>query len=738
MAATSYRTCPLCEATCGLEVTVDDGRVTRIRGDRADVFSQGFICPKGSTLGELHEDPDRLRRPQIRRGAVWTDATWDEAFAEIAARLLPIREQHGRNSIGVYLGNPNVHGLAGTLYVRPLVKALGTRNVFSASTVDQMPKHVSSGLMFGHPLTIAVPDIDRTDYLLMLGANPKASNGSLATAPDWPGRMEAIRARRGRVVVVDPRRTESADLADEHLFIRPGTDAAWLAALVTEILRRGDRDAGRLAGDIRGIERLPDLLVGFDADRVAGPTGIPAATTRRIACELADAPTAVVYGRLGTHAAAFGTLASWLTDVLNLITGNLDRPGGAMFPRAATETPRRRPFTTGRWKSRVRQQPEALGELPVAALAEEILTPGDGQIRALITVAGNPARSTPDSEGLGRALESLDLMVSIDPYRNETTRHADVILPPPSHLERSHYDLAFWQLSVRNVANYSPATLPITDGRPDEWQILLRLTAIAAGLGADADLAMLDEIGMAGQVGRDVTDPDSPIFSRDPGEIMAMLASRRGPERILDYLLRTGPYGDAFGTGEGLTLAALEAEPHGVDLGRLEPRLPGLLSTADHLIDAAPEAIVADLPRLAAHLETAPAAMLLIGRRHIRSNNSWMHNIPSLMRGRDRTALLVSPADAARLGLSDGGRARVHSAAGTVEANVAVSDEMMPGVASLPHGWGHDDPQASLAVAARHPGANLNALVDAAAIDVPSGNAVLNGIPVEITPVTTG
>jgi anaerobic selenocysteine-containing dehydrogenase len=527
-------------------------------------------------------------------------------------------------------------------------------------------------------------------------------------------------------------------MADEHLFIRPGTDAAWLGALVTEILRLGKVHAGRLAAHTRGLERLPEVLAGFDAYRVAALTGIPAETTRRIADELSSAPTAVVYGRLGTHAAAFGTLASWLTDVLNLITGNLDRPGGAMFPRAATETPRRRPFTTGRWQSRVRRQPEVLGELPVAALAEEILTPGDGQIRALITVAGNPARSTPDSQGLARAMESLEFMVAVDPYRNETTRHADVILPPPSHLERSHYDLAFWQLSVRNIANYSAPTLPITDGCPDEWQVLLRLTAIAAGLGADADLRMLDEIGMAGQVGRDVADSESPIAGRDPGEIMEALSSRRGPERILDYLLRTGPYGDAFGIRKGLTLAVLEAKPHGVDLGALEPRLPELLSTADHLIDATPEAIVADLPRLAARLDTAPAGMLLIGRRHIRSNNSWMHNIPSLMRGRDRSALLVSPTDAARLGLSDGGRARVRSAAGSVDAIVAVSDEMMPGVVSLPHGWGHDDPQASLTVAARHPGSNLNALVDAGTLDAPSGNAVLNGIAVEITPVTNG
>ena len=352
----------------------------------------------------------------------------------------------------------------------------------------------------------------------------------------------------------------------------------------------------------------------------------------------------------------------------------------------------------------------------------------------MITVAGNPACSTPDSVGLAKALDSLDLMISIDPYRNETTSHADVILPPPSHLERSHYDLAFWQLSVRNVANYSPPTLPITDGRPDEWEILLRLTAIAAGVGTDADLGMLDDIGMAGQIGRDVDDPESPIAERDPGEIMEALAPRRGPERALDYLLRTGPYGDAFGARDGITLAALELESHGIDLGELGPRLPELLSTSDSLIDVAPEWITNDLPRLAARLGEAPNGMLLIGRRHVRSNNSWMHNVPSLMRGRDRSGLMVNPADAARLGLVDGGNAIVRSTAGAVTATVAVSDEIMPGVASLPHGWGHDDPGAALSVASQKPGANINALVDAGIVDAPSGNAVLNGIPVAIMP----
>ena len=695
------------------------------------MFSHGFICPKGSTLGDLHTDPDRLRSPMIRLGREWREVSWDEAYLEIERRLSAVVVEHGADSVGVYLGNPNVHGPAGMLYLRPLVKALGTRNVFSATSVDQLPKHVSSGLMFGHPASIPVPDIDRTAYLLMLGANPKASNGSLATAPDWPGRMQAIRDRGGKVVVVDPRRTESADAATEHVFIRPGSDAAWLAAIATEILGEGLANPGRLARFTSGLEALPGLLTGFTAESIARFTGIDPLVTRRIARELAAAPSAAVYGRLGTHTASFGTLASWLVDVLNLITGNLDRPGGAMFARSATETPRRRPFTPGRWASRARGLPEMLGELPVATLADEITTPGPGQVRALVTVAGNPARSTPDSVRLEAALDTLELMVSVDPYLNETTRHADVVLPPPSALERSHFDLAFTTLSVRNVANYSPPTFEAQG--PAEWEILLRLTAIASGVGAGADLALLDDFGISSRIAGEVADAASPIAGRDPQQILDELEPRRGPERAIDYLLRIGPYGDGFGANpEGLTLSALEGHPHGLDLGALEPRLPELLCTESGKIETTPRWITDDLPRLAAAVDRADDGMVLVGRRHVRSNNSWMHNVESLMRGRNRSQLMIHPDDARRLELTDGGKAVVSSRAGAVTATVAVTDEMMPGVVSLPHGWGHDDPFARLSVASREPGVNANALTGSDLIDPISGNAALNGVPVEV------
>lgn len=734
---TAYRTCPLCEATCGLELTLRNGKVKRIRGDRADVFSAGFICPKGSMLGRLHDDPDRLRKPLIRTGDARREASWEEAFATIAEQLTSLLERNGRNAVAVYLGNPNVHTIAGPLYNRPLIKALGTRNVFSASTVDQMPKHVSSGLMFGHPDSIAVPDLDRTDYLLMLGANPYASNGSLATAPDWPGRLDALRARGGRLVVVDPRRTRTAEAADEHLFIRPGTDALFLFGVTAALFEAGLVTPGRLSDHLDGLDEVAGLAARFTPELVGPRCGIEPAVIRRIAREVATAPTAVVYGRIGTHTVEFGTIASWLVDVVNVLIGGLDSPGGAMFPRAAHSRPVRkgRPFQTGRWSSRVRGLPEVRGELPVAALAEEIETPGEGRVRGLVTVAGNPVLSTPDGARLDRALASLEFMVSVDLYLNETTRHADVVLPPLPPLSAGHYDFAFYQLSVRNIANYSPPVLTNEEGMP-EWEILTRLALIASGQGADSDPALADGWAVAATVQQAVADPTSPIAGRDPADILEQLNRHRGAERILDYLLRTGPYGDRFGEDPGgLTLAELIDNPHGIDLGPLQPRLPEILATASGKIELAPPPIVADVERLARTLDAPPGnGMVLVGRRDLRSNNSWMHNLEVLVKGRPRCTLLIHPDDAARLGLGDGTPAAVSSATGSVRVPVQITEEMMPGVVSLPHGWGHGLPGTRMSVASRRPGANFNLLTGTDRIDPLSGNAILNGIPVEVGP----
>ena len=719
---TAYATCPLCEATCGLELRLDGDRVEGIRGDREDVFSHGFICPKGASVKALHEDPDRLRAPLVRRGGELAEATWDEAFEEIDRRLPPLMEQHGRDSVAAYIGNPAAHNLSFVLYGRALFKSLGSRNVYTASTVDQMPKQVACGLMFGGGLTVPVPDVDRTDHLLMLGANPLASNGSLMTAPDMRGRLRRIRERGGKVVVIDPRRSRTAEHADEHHFIRPGTDALLLFALLHTLFDEGLADPGGLAEHVEGLGTVRELAAGFAPEDVAGACGIESAEIRRMARELAAAPRAAVYGRIGTCTQEFGTLASWLVDVLNVATGNLDRPGGAMFPRAAAGqsntqgTPGRgRGFATGRWRSRVRGLPEAFGELPVACLAEEIDTPGEGQVRALITVAGNPAVSTPNAGRLAAALEQLDFMVSLDVYVNETTRHADVILPGPSPLERSHYDLALYQLAVRNVANYTPPVLPPPPGVPQEWEIALRLTGIVTGQGAHADIEAIDDF-VAGEV------------ARRNGIDVSAAGERRGPERLLDLMLRAGPY--------ELTLADLEDAPHGVDLGPLEPRLPEVLRTASGKIELAPEPLVADVERLRAALaRETNGGMVLVGRRQLRSNNSWMHNLEPLVRGKERCTAHVHPDDAARLGLADGERARVRSRAGEIEIPIEVTDAVMPGVVSIPHGWGHDVEGIRMAVAAAHAGANSNVLADEMLVDPLSGNAVLNGIPVELAPV---
>jgi anaerobic selenocysteine-containing dehydrogenase len=737
---TAIRTCPLCEATCGLELTLEGERVTRVRGDAQDVFSRGFICPKGASLGELHHDPDRLRAPLLRNAAGGFDeVSWDEAFAFIDERFRAIEAEHGRSAFALYLGNPAAHGLGPILYGRVLAKALGTRAIFTASTVDQMPKQLASALMFGTGLSVPIPDLDRTSHLLVLGADPLVSNGSLMTAPDARGRIRAIRARGGRVVVVDPRRSRTAAEADEHHFIRPGTDALLLFALVHVLFAEDLDDPGRLAEHLAGLEAVRELAAPFTPEAVAPATGIAADAIRAMARELAAAPAAAVYGRIGTTAQAFGTVASWLVDVLNVLTGNLDREGGALFTTPASgsgntsgEPGRGRGVQPHRWASRVSGRGEVFGELPAVCLAEEIETPGDGQVRALFTVAGNPVLSVPNGDRLAGALDTLDLMVSVDLYRNETTRHAHVILPSPSPLERGHYDLALYAFAVRNVANWSPPVLPLPEGALDEWEILLRLTGIAAGQGPDADLAALDGF-VAFEVARRATSTaGSPAAGRDPRDLLTEVAPRVGPERLLDLQLRTGPY-----AADGLTLDRLEAEPHGIDLGPLRPRIPEVLRTPSGRIELAPELITADVPRLQAALGRAaePDGLVLIGRRQLRSNNSWMHNLPKLVSGPEGCTVLVSPADAERLGVTDGEPARVRGAHGEVTLTARVSDAMMPGVVSIPHGWGHDLDGVGLDVARVHAGVNANVLGDGGVVEPLTGTAVLNGIPVELAPV---
>lgn len=740
---TRYRICPLCEACCGLDVQVADGQVVAIRGRADDVFSHGYICPKGYALKDLHDDPDRLRQPLVRRDGRLQPASWDEAFDEIERRLVPIIEQHGADAVALSVGNPTAHKMALLLYFARLARALGSKNVYSASTLDQMPKQLSSGWMFGHWLSVAVPDIERCDFLLILGANPMASNGSLWTVTDFRGKAKALRARGGQIVVVDPRRSETAAVADAHHFIRPGADVFLLAAMVNTLFAEGLARPGRLDDWTAGIDAVRDAVAAFTPEAVAARCGIAAETIRALARQLAATERACVYGRIGTCTQEFGTLASWLIDVLNVLTGHLDAPGGAMFPKAAAFAANTlgkpglgRGVVTGRHASRVSGAPEVMGELPMTLLAEEIETPGKGQVKALITVASNPVLSAPGGPRLAKALDSLEFMVSLDIYLNETSRHADVVLPGVSPLQDPHYDVTFPQLSHRNHARFSPPVFAPDPGEPTEWENLLRLLAIVRGQGARADVLALDDELLALEVGR-------LAGAHAPAVLAALAASgRRGSERLLDLALRSGPYGDQFGLKPaGLNLDKVMAAPNGIDLGPLAPRIPELLRTPSGRIELAPPACVADMARARERLAEPAPEMVIVGRRDVRSNNSWMHNLPTLAKGPQRCTVIVHPADAQRLGLADGAPARIsaHRANGdatrTVTAPVVVSAEMMPGVVSLPHGWGHDLAGAQLHVAAERPGANLNAVLDEHLRDPLSGNAVLSGVEVTLTPL---
>ncbi|MFG6430638.1 molybdopterin-dependent oxidoreductase [Roseateles sp. LYH14W] len=733
MTESHYRICPLCEACCGLEVKTEGTHVITIRGAANDVFSHGYLCPKGVSLKDLHEDPDRLRTPLIKRDGVFVKASWDEAFAEIERRLLPIHRDHGPDSVALTIGNPAAHKVSLLAYTPRLVRALGTRNAFSASTLDQMPKQLSAGLMFGHWLSIPLPDIERCDYLLILGGNPMVSNGSLWTVPDYRGKAKAMRARGGRIVVVDPRRSETAAAADEHLPIRPGGDALLLLGIAHTLFEEGLVKLGRLEEHVNGLEEARAAVLPFPPEITAAGCGIPADVQRRIARELAAAPRAAVYGRIGTCTTRFGTVNSWLVDLINVLTGNLDREGGAMFAKAAAfaSNTQGKPgsgkgVTTGRRRSRVSGAPEVFGELPITVMAEEMQTAGEGQIKALITIASNPVLSAPNGPRIAQALDGLDFMLSLDIYVNETTRHADVILPGLSPLEDLHFDVAFPQLSHRNHARFSGPVFDAEAGTPQEWQTILRLCALLEGRGLGVDVAQLDDEAIESDVRRFAGDNTPAILSA--------LEPWRGPERLIDLQLRIGPYGDQFGRKpDGLNLAKVKAastvDGGGIDLGALTPRIPEVLRTPSGKIELAPPSILADLASVKA--EPAPA-FSLIGRRDTRSGNSWMHNLPVLAKGPERCTLLVNPGDADRLGLAE--FAKVKSAVGELIARVERSADMSPGVVSLPHGWGHDLDGVLLGVARERPGVNMNALLDDAARDPLSGNAVLSGVAVEVAP----
>jgi len=698
---THHRVCHLCEAMCGLVIQTDGDRILDIRGDHNDPLSRGHVCPKAVSLKDIHEDPDRLRKPLKRirsETGVFehVEIEWSEALDLAAEALASTIQQHGVDAVGAYFGNPSVHNYGMLTHQRNLFRHIRTRNRFSATSVDQLPHHLVSLWCFGHMLLQPVPDVDRTQYFLMLGANPLASNGSMWTVPDVRRRLKALTARGGKLVVIDPRRTETAELASEHLFIRPGSDAAFLLA-VLHVLFRDDRVApGPLSDFTDGLEAVGEAVKHLTPAWAAEKTGISASDIERIAHEFSRAEAAICYGRMGVSTQAFGALCQWAIQVINIVTGNLDKPGGSLFTLPAMDqVTNTSPGGFARFFSRGRGLPEFNYELPAAAMVEEIQTPGDGQIRLMFTGAGNPVLSTPNGGALDEALEELDFMISLDPALNETTRHADVILPPTSPLEHDHYDIGFHNLAIRNTARYNPPIFEKSEDALHDWEIF-------AALG-DRLAHLLDLEPM----------PAHP------------------PHQLVDGALRIGPYGDT--STWQLSIEKLRAHPSGIDFGPLQPSCPERLQTPGKRIRLAIPEVLRDIDRLVAE-DAAPAeGYRLIGRRHVRDNNSWMHNHHRLMKGKPRCQLLMHPNDVASEGWQSGMTVTVKSRVGQIDAELAASDEVMPGVVSLPHGYGHGRSGTRADIANRHAGVSCNDVTDEQFVDQLSGNAAVNGVLVQLS-----
>lgn len=717
MSEIHFRTCPLCEAMCGLRFEIDEGRIISIRGDSENSFSRGHICPKGPELKNLHEDPDRLKRPIKRVGDQWVPVTWVEALSDIARRVVEIQQRSGNDAVAFYAGNPTVHNYGSMLFGDRFSKALKTKNRFSATSVDQLPHQLLSYLMFGHQLMIPIPDIDHTNYFLIIGGNPFASNGSLMTVPDVKKRLKAIQERGGRYVVIDPRRTETAEHASEHVFIRPGTDAFLLLAFVNTLFQKNLIKKTGLYTE-EDLSTLKTLAAEFPLDRVEKVTGVPAATIERLVDEFTQAKGAVCYGRVGVSMQAFGSICQWLINCINILTGNIDVRGGAMFTLPAVDMVDPNSAMGGargsfnRYRSRVRALPEFSEELPVSVLAEEILTPGAGQVRALFTTAGNPVLSTPNGRQLEKAISQLDLMVSFDIYVNETTRHAHYILPPTSTLEHDHYDLIFNVFAVRNTAYYSRPIFEPEEGSLHDYEIF-------------ADLTKRIEL-----VRSNKALPES------------LVKTRMTPAAFIDHALKAGPYGESGPRAMGMSLELLQKSPHGVDLGPLEPCLPARLCTDDKKIRLVPDELLADFDRLKKSFQAAAlsqdassqdASLLLIGRRHLRNNNSWMHNLPKLMAGKNRCTVMIHPDDAQALGIHEEDAVTVESDVATITLPAEISDGIMKGVVSIPHGFGHHRPGTALNVATKFPGASINDLTSDRQLDEFSGNAAFSAIKVRLS-----
>lgn len=714
-----YRTCNLCEAMCGLKIETDGKQVLSIKGDKHDPLSEGHICPKAVALQDLYSDPDRLKRPILKTPDGWQEISWKKAIQLTAKKLNGIQDQFGNDAVGVYVGNPTVHNLEAMIFGTDFYRQLNTKNRFSATSVDQLPHHLAAMLMYGHPLRLPIPDIDRTDHMVILGANPVVSNGSLMSAPNVKNRLKRIRKRGGRVITIDPRFTETANLADDHLFIRPGTDALLLIGMLQTLFERDLVKLNHLQEAVTDYQPVIDFCREFNLERIAMQTGIHATDIQNLVEQFCDAERAVLYARIGVSTHEFGSLTNWLVNLFNILTGNLDCEGGMMFTSPAIDMiSRKKPQKKfARYFSRVSRYPETIGEFPVVALAEEILTPGKGQIKALVCGAGNPALSTPNNDQLNRAFSKLDFMVCVDFYLNETTRHADIILPPPSPLQRPHYDLIFNHLAVRDYARYSEALFDADNDNMSEADIYIALKkALFKG-------NLKDQLKLS---------------------LKTSVAKWLGVKGIVSQGIKKGHYGNKKSKlNQNLRMSRLRKSKHGIDLGPLKPIFPEKILTEDGKIQLTPKEFLNDLGRLKKQFEEvhfdesnyhSPNDFLLIGRRDHRTCNSWMHNSHRLVKGKPACIAHINNEDANALALVDGQQVTVSSRVGEVTLPIRITDTIMKGVISIPHGWGHKQQGSQLSVAEQHAGVSVNILTDERFIDKLSGNAALNGVPVQVSP----
>ena len=692
-----YRTCNLCEAMCGLKITYKEKKVISIVGDKKDPLSKGYICPKSQALKDLYEDLDRLKTPIKRTENGWEKISWTEAFDEVEYQIKKIQEKYGNDAVATYQGNPNVHNLGSMLYGGPFLKSLKTKQKYSATSADQLPHHIASLKMFGHQMLIPIPDIERTDYLLILGANPGASNGSLLTAPGFSQKIKNIQKRGGEVINIDPRYTETSKISSNHFFINPGKDALLLLSLLYVIFEQGIDEKTHLSSHLKGLEEIKEIIKQYPPQKTAAIIGIDSLEIQKIAKNFMNSKTAVCYGRMGVSTQEFGGICQWLINVINIVTNNMDKAGGAMFTEAAIDLV----FMTGmqgkvgnfdRYRSRVHDLPEYSGELPVATLADEMIVEGEGQIKMLICTAGNPVLSTPNGKKLEKALEGLDFMVSIDIYLNETSKYANIILPSTNGLETLHYDLVFHQLAIRNTAKLSEVLFEKDENQKHDWQILNELT-------------------------ERITGKKNPLT----------------PEMMLDNMFKFSSYKAA-----NLSVKKLKENPSGIDLGALQPLLTKRIFTQDKKINISPKFFIDDLKRLDKELfntngeDKTNYPFALIGRRHLRNNNSWMHNSKLLMKGKNRCTVLMCPKDANNLSITNHQKIRITSNVGSIELPVEISDEMKEGVLSIPHGFGHNRQGTKIKLAEENAGESINDLTDDYNIDKLTGNVNFSGTRVKV------